>query len=479
MSEFTAYNAATHPIIKLTEDWNELLDHGLVKPATYIVRVNGTDYEAIDGNTGKIFTSGANAATVIQATLNQIETLGGGSVLLKNGTYTLTAGLVKSPRVNIEGEGVATILSMGVGVADYAITVTTNYNVFYRSGTIQNLTIIGNAASSGGIHTIDTFNTKINNVVIKDFSVGSGIVLENSSYWTEGYIVSNVQIWSCLKGIRFLNSNGVDPLCTSFAYGYLGPYWIALDPVNGIGIELPYTCNATHTHIEGCVWIDDVTHTGYSINGECSWSTLNISCETFGGGTGINIGANAWMEACRWFEPHFTGSFTTEISNTTVKNLYTRHDQAVWHDDKVVINNDQDEGLTIYNSTLASNILNFNTHDYNFKLSNGGYFTIYDSGFTAAHIGFQATSSASGSNVFAHSFQTLTAVSGHAADPSGAIGTDTYPWPHVYATVIHGTDYMTGVLNGADQVVTILDGDTVHTHTLTFTSGLLTSYSYA
>lgn len=69
MSDFQAFNAGTHPIIKLTEDWNNLLDHGLIKGVNYIIRANGLIYEAIDGSTGKKYTSGASAATVINATL--------------------------------------------------------------------------------------------------------------------------------------------------------------------------------------------------------------------------------------------------------------------------------------------------------------------------------------------------------------------------------------------------------------------------
>jgi hypothetical protein len=49
MTEFTSYNAGSHPLVKVNDDWNSLLDHGLEKTASYIIRKNGVYYEAIQG----------------------------------------------------------------------------------------------------------------------------------------------------------------------------------------------------------------------------------------------------------------------------------------------------------------------------------------------------------------------------------------------------------------------------------------------
>jgi len=80
MSEFQKWTSQ-HRTIRASRDWNALLDHGLEKPASYIIRKNGSYYEAINGSTGKIDYGGANnaggvsgtdAATVIQSALNAL-----------------------------------------------------------------------------------------------------------------------------------------------------------------------------------------------------------------------------------------------------------------------------------------------------------------------------------------------------------------------------------------------------------------------
>jgi len=82
MSEFQAWSS-THPTIR-AGDWNALLDHGLEKPASYIIRKNGNYYEAINGSTGKIDYGGANnaggvsgsdAATVMQQVIDNGKTI--------------------------------------------------------------------------------------------------------------------------------------------------------------------------------------------------------------------------------------------------------------------------------------------------------------------------------------------------------------------------------------------------------------------
>jgi len=80
MSEFQRWSSQ-HRTIRAARDWNALLDHGLVKPASYIIRKNGSYVEAINGSTGKIDyggqnnaggVSGTDASAVIQSALNNL-----------------------------------------------------------------------------------------------------------------------------------------------------------------------------------------------------------------------------------------------------------------------------------------------------------------------------------------------------------------------------------------------------------------------
>ena len=96
MTDFTAYSATTHPVVRLEDDYNNILDHALEKGVSYIIRKNGSVYEAIEGATGKIGFGGVNdvggidgadAVTVMQAAFTV-----GGTILFKDGTYTLNTG---------------------------------------------------------------------------------------------------------------------------------------------------------------------------------------------------------------------------------------------------------------------------------------------------------------------------------------------------------------------------------------------------
>jgi len=103
MSEFQRWTSQ-HRTIRASRDWNALLDHGLVKPASYIIRKNGSYYEAINGSTGKIDyggqnnaggVSGTDAATVIQNAINAAANADQGLIFIKRSStsYKLSSGL--------------------------------------------------------------------------------------------------------------------------------------------------------------------------------------------------------------------------------------------------------------------------------------------------------------------------------------------------------------------------------------------------
>jgi len=95
MSEFQAWSSS-HQTIRAARDWNALLDHGLEKSASYIIRKNGSYYEAINGSTGKIDyggennrggVSGSDASSVIQHAINASSV---SDVLIFKGNIALT-----------------------------------------------------------------------------------------------------------------------------------------------------------------------------------------------------------------------------------------------------------------------------------------------------------------------------------------------------------------------------------------------------
>jgi len=117
MADFQPFDAASHPIIRCEDDWNNLLAHGLEKIASYIVRINGSYYEAIKGGTssgaGTIAYGGANnagaidgtdAAAVIQAAIDVLTS--GGYIFIKRGTYPIGTRIDHKENVWVYGEGI-------------------------------------------------------------------------------------------------------------------------------------------------------------------------------------------------------------------------------------------------------------------------------------------------------------------------------------------------------------------------------------
>lgn len=128
MADFQAFDATTHPIVKLEDDWNNLLAHGLVKPASYVVHLNGSYYEAINGSTGLISYGGADnagaadgtdAKAVLQAAINA-----GQKIIVKDMTATLSDAIsVSNANRVIRGFGVENTKLVGAaGVSIFDVT---------------------------------------------------------------------------------------------------------------------------------------------------------------------------------------------------------------------------------------------------------------------------------------------------------------------------------------------------------------------
>ena len=219
MTDFTAYNSTTHPIIKLEDDYNNILDHGLEKAVTYIIRKNGANYEALNGSTGKISygsasdaggVDGASATAVAQAAITATTN---GTVLFGNGTFTLSGVLSLKSGVDIRGQGENTILKMANGVSNHIFYGFDQYKIKISDMTLD-LSASGSDITSGGsppcgifaactvlgtplyltverIHTIDAKEEGViilagNNVTIQDCyfedSVFAGVHTDNDQY---------------------------------------------------------------------------------------------------------------------------------------------------------------------------------------------------------------------------------------------------------------------------------------------------------
>lgn len=128
---------------KLIDNQNYFIDHAFEKPASYIVRVNGSYYEAIDSSIGKIDYGGSgnaggidgtDASAVIQAALNNLTSgrTWQEKVLLKGDIDLNNTGeieLVSNSIIEVQGR---------VKQPDIS-----NKAIFTTTGNISNMAIIG------------------------------------------------------------------------------------------------------------------------------------------------------------------------------------------------------------------------------------------------------------------------------------------------------------------------------------------------
>lgn len=83
MTDFQKYDASTHPEVKLIDDYNSIVDHGLENPYAFIIRKNGSNFEAVYGGgsdqAGKLLANSQSTNPV--TTLTQAITNANGAVI--------------------------------------------------------------------------------------------------------------------------------------------------------------------------------------------------------------------------------------------------------------------------------------------------------------------------------------------------------------------------------------------------------------
>jgi len=186
MGTFTEYNAATHPIVKLVDDWNNLLAHGLQKPWDLLVTTDGTDISATSGANGKLLYGGSgdyggidggDAHDVVQAALDSISGTNG-TVLAKNGTYDVDTAIDIPDQTSLWGQSKkSTIFAPSANVHVFRITGSSGYK--YRQQ-IHNLAIV------------DAAHNQTNT---------SGIYVDNKSCHLAFPDLSDLYIEDCFNGI--------------------------------------------------------------------------------------------------------------------------------------------------------------------------------------------------------------------------------------------------------------------------------------
>jgi parallel beta-helix repeat protein len=184
VADFQAWDATSHAIVRLEDDWNNLLVHGLMKSPAFIVRKTGSYYEAINGVTGVVSYGGANDAggttgTVAHSVITAAITgAAGGHVHIKGSDYTLTGDIVVGQSGTVvTGDGVDTKLTQSI--ADMNVfSITTKTDV-----TLADMYLYGTGADTGCGVDATTTATDLTLLRLKVANHGGhGVQVINSDY---------------------------------------------------------------------------------------------------------------------------------------------------------------------------------------------------------------------------------------------------------------------------------------------------------
>lgn len=198
----------------------------------------------------------------IQAALNYVNSLGGGEVYIKRGTYTISNNLLVYDNTKLCGSGWDTILTQANGVnldqmLSNADMVGTGNNRIIISDIRLNGNSVNNSSSGRGIKFGKCYNSIIEKVYCHDFTT-TGIYISNSDYIS----CSNCKIYG----------NGVT--------------------INGIYLDDGDHCRIVMNSIYGC-------EGGSGINTRATNYTLITNNEIYLAGTnGIVISESAFYDVC-------------------------------------------------------------------------------------------------------------------------------------------------------------------------------------
>ena len=174
---------------KLTKtEWNALLDHALIVPASYIIYKVDTEYKAKNGLTGKIDYSGTDASTVIQAAING----GKGKIFVKKGNYLLSAMLTIPSNSILEGE-VGTVFTL-VDDAGFAnpIRVINAENVVLNRFKLDGNKVNQTVYDKDGILISNSSDVLVNEVwSTKNFGEGIEIINSSRITVTNNFLLNN------------------------------------------------------------------------------------------------------------------------------------------------------------------------------------------------------------------------------------------------------------------------------------------------
>lgn len=155
---------------------------------------------SVGSSAATYLTDGSNDEIEIQAAINAVNAAGGGSVLLKNGTYNIqTTYLIPKSNVTLVGESRDLCVLSSARTYSYLIF---NYNTTLSRFFVENLTINAlNAGNASGIRLEKAYKCRFSNVKFMGVSCGGWhlvIGIEGASAGSSNEVSRNILIENCL-----------------------------------------------------------------------------------------------------------------------------------------------------------------------------------------------------------------------------------------------------------------------------------------
>lgn len=244
------------------------------EPISYIIFIEGTTIKAKNGTTGQIEFSGTDARTVIQAAIN---TLTSGTVLVRDGTYTLNGSgtLLRIPsNITLKGESrEGTILKVADGcIATKYIAVSGNYVQ------VRDLTLDGNR----GNNVDQNIESQQCGILVWNISSTAKYVVIDNVYVHDTYSIGIYIIYNS-DYLRVTNSRIENTNDSSIQASYIGKGVIAnnlckgTDAGAGVEIQIAEGTSVTGNRFENCYeGLRIITATNNAITGNVIKSTTQI-----------------------------------------------------------------------------------------------------------------------------------------------------------------------------------------------------------
>lgn len=229
----------------------------------YLVYYTGSQYEALNGNTGVVdYTNTTDGASVINSAITALNTAGGGIIAIK-GTILCRSSIILKPLISIYGAGEGAVIKQDATQNLTALVDCLNFGTLTGTG------------STAGVYSIYLEDLMIDGNKANNTSTAT-IGLRKYGY---NWHIRNVHIKQC-KGIGHYSEWSTDPVSPSTGTTMNSYYDIfTINLCDGIGWQMrgPHDSQITNSTIYSCGGVGlSIEYLATKYDGSCEVSQLHI-----------------------------------------------------------------------------------------------------------------------------------------------------------------------------------------------------------